>query len=235
MKNRYILFTVLIAVLFYHNQIQAQETLTEKTANQSTYAPTTGFRGEFLGSIIYPGLKLGVERPYKYTQIDKFRKNKIKTLYKERYLSYSLGMYYHNNYHTNIFSQTEWLARRQKSKGFYYESSLGLGLSRTFVDGRTFSVSDDGEVEKIPMSGNWYALASLGGGIGYNAYLTKQKPYSVYLKFHFLFMFPYNAFITPRPTLGLGFNYNFSGIWDATPKFKYKEKQSKKFRKSQNQ
>lgn len=189
-KKKPTLCAVLVSILFYHNQMQAQEALTESPAMQATYAPSTGFRAEYLGAIISPGFKLGVERPFKYTQIDKFQKNKTKTLYKERYCSYSLGMYHRNNYHTNIFSQAELIARRQKSKGLYYESSLGLGLSRTFVDGATFSVSDDGEVEKIPLSGNWYTLASLGGGIGYNASLTKQKPYSVYLKYHFLFMFP---------------------------------------------
>lgn len=224
MKNRLLLFTFLATVLFYPHHIQAQKGLFERTANHSSYVPKTGLRGELLGSIIYPGFKIGVEKPYKYTKIDNVRRNRIKTLYKERYLSYSLGMYHQNNYHTNIFSQAERIARRQKGKGFYYETSFGLGVSRTFVNGSSFTVSEDGGVERKPWSGNWYALASLGGGIGYNAFLARQKPYSVYLKIHSLLMFPYNTFVLPRPTVGIGVNYNLSGFWDANPKFKYKKK-----------
>lgn len=234
MKNRLTLIAILISALFYYKQAQSQELLIEKKVNQPAYAPATGLRGGFLGSAIHPGFKIGVERPYKNTQIEKFSMRRTKTVYKERYLSYSLGMYHHKNYHTNFFSQAEWIARRQKSNDFYYESSLGLGLSRTFVNGAAYTVSDEGYIEKVPLSGNWYALATIGVGIGYNANLTKKKPYSVYLKHQWLLIFPYNAFVTLRPTIEFGINYNLSGFWDATPKFKYKEQQSRKFSNSQN-
>lgn len=232
MKIRLALIIIVITILFYHKQAQSQEILTGRNAYQLNYTPATGIGGGFLGSIIHPGFKIGIERPYRYTQIEKFRMRRTKTVYDERYLSYSLGMYHHQNYHSNFFSQVDWIARRQKSRGFYYDSSLGLGLSRTFVDGAAYLVSDEGEIEKVPLSGNWYALASVGGRIGYNANLTKQKPYSVYLKHQWLLIFPYNAFVTLKPTIEFGFNYNLWGFWDATPQFRYKKKLSRKLRQS---
>jgi hypothetical protein len=235
MINSILSIKVLLVILLFQNQIHAQEFSSSATTeagftedysfeNSSIYIPKNGLRVELLGSLIFPGFKIGVEKPFSYTQIEKFRRNKIKRLYKERYLSYSMGMYYQNNYHTNVFPQVELIARRQKSKGFYYERSLGLGFSRTFVNSPTFSISDDGKIEEQSLSGNWYGLASIGGGIGYNAYLKNQRPYSIYLKLHLMVMYPYNTFITPRPTIGIGYNYNFSGLGEASPRLKYKVK-----------
>lgn len=224
MKKILRIITIIVSILFYHNQAQSQVLSTKSKESELTYAPTTGVRGAFLGAVSYPGFKIGVERPYKFTRVDKQKTKKTKTLYKERYLSYSLGMYHHNDYHTNLFTQAEWIGRRQKSKGFYLESSWGLGINRTFVDGASYTVSEDGEVDKVPLSGNWSALASLGGAIGYNANLTKQKSYALYLKHNWLLIFPYNTFVTLRPTVEFGINYNFSGFWQAEPKFKSKEK-----------
>gem|GEM_PF-3881323 len=66
-------------------------------------------------------------------------------------------------------------------------------------------------------------------GIGYKG---KQRPYSVYVKHQWLFIFPFNAFVTPRPTLALGVNYPISNFWET--RYTYKEKQSRRFRKSKN-
>jgi hypothetical protein len=211
-----------LSVLFINEVAKGQE---------AGYSPQTGIRGAYMGSIVYPGFKVGVERPYKFTQRDKLTSKKIKTYYKERYLSYSLGMYTQARYHTNFLLQAEWIKRRQKSKGFYYEGSLGTGFSRTFVAGQSFEVLENGDIKKVSLSGNCYAQFNLGGSVGYNFNLKQQKPFSVYLKHHWHFLFPYNAFITPRPTLELGCNYNLSGFWQANPKYKFKEKQSRKYKK----
>lgn len=201
---------------------------------ESKYMPTTGIRVALLGTIIYPGFIVGVERPYLYTQKTKAKTNNTKVIYKERYLSHSLGMYHHPDFHTNYFLQTEWVARRQKNKGFYYESSFGIGFSRTFVDAVTFTVLENGEVINEPFSGNWYGLASIGGSIGYNANLKKGKPYSLYLKNQLLVFFPHNSLFNLRPTLELGVNYNFSGFWQSNPKYRQKATQNTQMKKTRN-
>lgn len=213
--------------------IQAQDLSGGGLPGEQKYSPTTGIRAAYVGAILFPGVKAGVERPYTYTQIDRVKPQKTKTFYRERYLSYSLGMYHHPTFHSHYFLQTEWIARRQKSNGFYREGGLGLGLSRTFVDGAAFSVSDNGEVVKEPMSGNWYGLATVSGGFGYNARMKSGKPYSVYLKNQLLFFFPHNSLVNLRPTIEIGFNYHVSGsgFWGAAPRYQAKVKQRSKSRK----
>jgi hypothetical protein len=213
---------------------QAQDNASERQQEIPRYTPTTGIRVALLGALIYPGFEVGVERPYQYTQIDKVKPGKTATFYKERYLSYSLGMYHHPDFHTNYFLQTEWLARRQKSKGFFYESAFGVGLSRTFVDGATFSVSDNGEVANEPFSGNWYGLASIGISIGYNANIRQGKPYSIYLKNRMIVLFPHNSLFNLRPTVELGFIYNLSGFLQSKPKYVSEVRQRSKTKEAQH-
>lgn len=196
------------------------------------YAPQTGIRLGFYGFINYPGFSLGVERPYKYTRLYKLKPGKKKVVYKERYLNYTFAMYHRSTYHTNYMLQAEWLIRRQSSRHFYYESSFGLGLSRTFVDGAAYTVSDNGEVEKTPLSGNWYGLASLGISLGYNTNVKDPKNYAVYLKHQWLLFFPYNGIVSPRPVIELCFRYNLGGFWEASPVYKQKEKQSRKYKET---
>jgi hypothetical protein len=190
----------------------------------SAYSPATGIKGSYLGSIIHPGFKLSLERPYQFTKVDQIGRSKTRESYKERYFAYSLGMYHHQHYHTNFFLQTEWIGRHQKGNGFFYESSAGIGISRTFVDGPAYLVTEEGEVYKVLLSGNWYGLVSVGASIGYNAELSNQIPVSIFMKHQWLVLGPYNGFITPRPTLEMGLTVRSSSIWGSSPNFKYKQR-----------
>jgi hypothetical protein len=48
--------------------------------------PSTGFKASYMGSVIYPGFKLGVERPLKVIHLEKEKRKGQKVLRKERYL-----------------------------------------------------------------------------------------------------------------------------------------------------
>lgn len=197
-------------------------------AQESGYTPSTRIRYAYMGSIIYPGFSLGVERPYKVIQVNKIKSEQNKTFYKERYYSYSFEMYYHQNYHTNLFIQVEKVARRQYCNGFFLQNNFGIGLSRTFLDGVTYKVSDDGKVSKVTMAGNFYGLLSMGGSIGYNFDLKKNKQFSVFFKPNLILMMPYNRFILPRITVELGVSYYIKNFWVVNPQRIYQEKTKKK-------
>lgn len=228
----FILFTLFLTIVLQANSQSAEKISSEE---HPEYIPSTSLVGTLLGSAIHPGISLGIQKPYRYTQFDKHKLKKTKTFYKERYLAYTLSMYHHNNYHTNYFFKTERISRRQKVNGFYFESSQGLGLSRTFVDGPAFTASKSGNIEKATLSGNWYGLACFGYAIGYNANIANQKPYLIFLKNNWLFMFPYNSFVIPRPTLELGVNYNLSRFCKSEPTFRKKTKQSRQLIKTGKQ
>jgi hypothetical protein len=197
-------------------------------AQENEYTPSTRIRSAYMGSIIYPGFKLGVERPYKVIQVNEVHPKRTKTIYKERLFSFNFGMYYHQTYHTNFLIQIEWVTRRQYSKGLFLQNNFGIGLSRTFLDRATYKVSDDGRVSKVPMAGNFYGLLSMGGSIGYNFNIKNNKRFSVFLKPDLILMTPYNRFILPRVTIELGVSYNIKNFWVANPQRIYKERGQKK-------
>ena len=79
MIKRILQITVLLVILLFQNQIQAQEfggyvTTEQATETASTeynsdekssiYIPKNGLRFEFLGSLIFPGFKIGLEKPF---------------------------------------------------------------------------------------------------------------------------------------------------------------------------
>jgi hypothetical protein len=209
-----------IIVLLYIPYVYSQ--------NEQQYFPSTGIRASYMGSVVYPGFKVGIERPYKLTQVDKIKKKGTKSLYKEHYFVYSFGMYHHPTFHDNFFLQAEWLMRRQRSKGMFYEFSPGLGLSRTFLDGPSFKIDESGKATKVPLAGNFYGFASLSSSIGYNFGMKSNIPLKVFLKPSVLVMFPYNKLVYPRPTVEIGAVYKLENFWKANPKYKHKVKDKTK-------
>ncbi len=222
------ILTLTLIALYNLSELSAQEI----APIEKKYTPTTVFNGGLIGSIIYPGFNLGIERPYKYTFIEKIKRKRTLSFYKERYLSLDYHFYYQPNYHVNNFISCSWKARKQKQHGWYFDTFIGLGLSRTFVDGVSLEVSENNENSRERFSGNWYSLASFGLGVGYNANMKFQKPFSINLKHRWILLFPYNSFILPRPIIELGCNYNLNSFWKASPAFNKKTKHGK-FIKSQ--
>lgn len=216
-------------IMRYVNLLCLLVLLTNKPYAQQTqtYLPKTAIKAAYMGSIIYPGFSVTLERPYKVTEIHKTRFKKPLTLYKERYYGFSMSLYHHSDFHTNLLLQSEWIARRQYSKGFFMEGSWGLGLSRTFNAAATYEVDDNGNVNKVPIAGKFYGLTSFNVALGYHIGIKENKPLSLYLKPGAIVMFPYSSFVLPRPTLQLGVIYQLNNFWKATPIRKTKEKVKK--------
>ena len=187
------------------------------------YQPLAGIKAQVLGSIIYPGLQLGYERPY---QVTKGMSGNATKYYKERYIAGHLGFYHHARFHTNLMLQGEWIARNQKTKGFFYEFNTGLGISRTFLAGPAYEVNEQGEVSKIPLAGNWFAMLSVGGAAGYNLRLNQKQDFTIFSRLRGLFFFPYNNVLYGRPSLELGLTYHlYAPKWNGRLKEKTKNRQ----------
>lgn len=181
--------------------------------------PQSTLRVAVLGSLIYPGFKVGVERPYRVIRPGSGGKYQ-----KERSLCASLGYYHHGTFHDNFFLLLERRKRLQWQSGWFAEFSPGLGLSRTFLGGATYTVSATGEVDKRAWAGHTYALVSAALGGGYRFATRQGKPVTVYSNISLLGMFPSNRFIYLRPTMELGLAWNISRLFPSAPTVKEKKK-----------
>jgi hypothetical protein len=176
----------------------------------------TSIKAAALGSVIYPGFKVGIERPYKVIQVEK--RNGRKIIAKERALTLNVGYYHHETFHDNLFLLSEWQFRRQKSRGWFREFAPGLGVSKTFLGGTTYTVDDKNNVSIKKAAGYTYGMFSLSSGFGYDFSVKKDKPFKLYIKTSLLFMAPYNSFVYLRPTVELGVNYKLNSFLKASPK-----------------
>jgi hypothetical protein len=160
------------------------------------------------GSLIYPGIRAGIEFPVTTIDLTISRKSKDpKFVMKDRFAAGNIGWYHHPDFHDNLYLTAEWRMRRTLRGGFFSEFSPGLGYSRTFLGGTTYEVNDNGDVKIERLAGYNYALITVGGGAGYNFSEKKGIPVSIYSRLNMLLMFPYNSTVYPRPAIELGVIY----------------------------
>jgi hypothetical protein len=165
----------------------------------------------FNSSLIYPGARLGVEYQIKTIEVTKIKKSgKKKYFDRERFISANLSWYHHPNFQDNFYLTAGWAMRRTQLNGFFTEFSPEIGLSRTFLGGTTYKVDNNGNVSIVKLAGYYYALVSLGGGVGYDFSKIKHRPFMLFYKFNLLSMYPYNSTIYLRPAMEIGMIYKLS-------------------------
>ena len=170
-------------------------------------------------SLIYPGARLGAEYSVKSFNVAKTKKSgKKKDFDKERFVSANLGWYHHPNFQDNMYLTGGWTMRRTHSKGFFTEFSPEIGLSRTFLGGTTYKVDNNGNVSVVKLAGYYYALLTVGGGVGYDYSKVKHKPFILFYKLNLLSMYPYNSTIYVRPAMEIGLIYKLRFIGNVKSK-----------------
>jgi hypothetical protein len=158
----------------------------------------------YLGSIVYPGLKVGVEFPVisKLTTVNKI--NKVKTKNKERFITANFGMYYHPRFHTNTWINAEWLMRKTRSNGWFTEWAPSMGYSRTFLPGYNYEVDNDGTISEKRFQGNNFIQLGISGGFGFDFSTKKWNNLKLYTKGTIMIFAPFNNVIYPRPSVEFG-------------------------------
>ncbi len=194
---------IFISALFCCIMCQAQNDSIDKSIDRHL-----NFKLSYNSSLIYPGVGTGTEFPLYHHYVKKIKKQgREKSFTKDRFIAGNLNWYHHPDFHDNIYVTAEWVMRRTSKKGFISEFSCGPGFSRTFLGGTTYRVDNIGNISVVRLAGYNYALLSVGGGLGYDYFVKKQLPFSVYVKMNVISMFPYNSTIYFRPVLELGIRY----------------------------
>jgi hypothetical protein len=167
-----------------------------------------GIKAAYMGSVTYPGFKVGVEIPTKIITKTKQKSWGTKTILKERSWTLNLGFYHHPDFHSNLYLLVERQFRRQYSKGFFMDFAPGVGYSRTFLGGATYALDADGNgVTKKSLVGYNYLMLSLAGSFGYDFSKTQHQPFKMYLKPSLFTISPYNSFVYIRTTYEIGVIY----------------------------
>jgi hypothetical protein len=152
----------------------------------------------FNGSILYPGLRCGLEFPIRQTDLKAILKNNAwKNVSKKRCVTLELGYYHHPSFHDNVFLFLGWQTRKQRPKGFFTEFASALGYSRTFLGAETYLVDNNtGNIGRVHQAGYNYAVLALGGGLDY----ALRHKSALYLRTSLLTMFPSINIIYPPTT-----------------------------------
>jgi hypothetical protein len=159
-------------------------------------------------SLIYPGIRAGVEFPVYSVSLKKnINSVNSKLIIKNRFISLNAGWYHQKDFHDNLYFTAEWTMRRVKENAFFTEFSAGLGYSRTYLGATTYEVDNTGGVDIIKSAGYKYAMIIAEGGLGYDFSNKKEVPISIFCMFDMMGMFPYNSTLYFRPAMELGIIY----------------------------
>jgi hypothetical protein len=211
-------------LLFIALATLAVQLLAQKDSSTYTYQPSTGLRTSYVAVGLLPGLKVGIERPYRVVRTDYIKPNRVRTVFKERYFVYNLAAYYQPRFHNHYMAHVDWQRNRQYPSGFFFESSLGFGVSRTLLFQDTYRQLEDDSFKKVPMAGDFYAMATIGWALGYNWGPLLHVPIKTYIRPGLMVFAPYNNFIYPRTTLDFTVVYKANRLWAAHPKLKVRVK-----------
>jgi hypothetical protein len=217
MKTK-ILYRRILFLLLFFIALQPAFSQTDSVAGKKYISSNILFA--YNSSIIYPGLKIGIEIPaYSVYMVKKENRTKAKSFSKDRYFSVISSWYHQPEFHDNLYVTAEWTMRRTNDAGLFTEFSSGPGYSRTFLGATTYGVDNNGKVNIIKSAGYNYAMIVAGGGLGYNFSKSKGIPLSVFYKLELITMFPYNSTLYFRPAMALGIIYkpgNFIQILSGT-------------------
>lgn len=183
---------------------------------QDKTALSTGIKLGYQSTLIYPGYRTGLERPFRVVEHTKnLRSGSVRHFTKTHYWLAETGYYHHRNFHDHFFLAGGWLYRRANSRRVFTEFSALLGYSRTFLGATTYIVeAATRQVRVRPKAGYHYAILSPGFGVGRQL----QRGWSVYWRGGFFLMHPSNNSVYLRPVLDAGVIYQPAVFWVAHPK-----------------
>jgi hypothetical protein len=166
-----------------------------------------------MGSFNFYGVKLGVDYPFKMTEMRGFKGTATgQRVMRELYISADAGLWHYDGVHENAFFLLEWTVRFINNRGFFAQiSPIGVGANYIL---KPFS-SKKAIQDTVPTIGKIYAAPSVSAGIGRDfAFQRNNKaiPMSIYLKGGVSTMLPFKTFGYIFPTAELSVAWRFRGI-----------------------
>jgi hypothetical protein len=157
------------------------------------------------------GLTGSIDLPVK-SITKKYRRGGNDFFQKDIYLEGLLGFYRYPFNYTGVIVLPSIGIRYFKKENFFTELSAGIGLLRTFYDGKVYQVEPNGSVKELPLFGRNYAITNVSYGLNWQLNKTKQKILAFRIKPSLWFQYPYNSFIKAHLSVEAGISYELCRI-----------------------
>ncbi len=166
-----------------------------------------------MGSPRFYGVKLGVDYPFKMTEMRGFKGTAMgQRVMRELYISADAGLWHYDGVHENASFSLEWTVRFINSSGFFAQvSPIGVGANYILKPFTPQKVIQD----SVPTIGKIYATPSVSVGIGRDFAFqrgNKAIPMVIYMKGGVSSMYPFKTYGYLFPTAELSLAWRFRGI-----------------------
>ena len=153
---------------------------------------------------VQPGISVSYLKSLSSKTKTKEKRKGTKTIVKTNYVSPQFNYFYHVQKEHNFSIGADLVRERHidRKAHWRFSPSVGLFYVRSFNIGPTYEVSDDGEVNKIPLAGQNYLAPSVALRIERN--IRIKKDIRILLQPRMLFLLPYDVGVLPSGDLNLG-------------------------------
>lgn len=159
------------------------------------------------------GASAGATIPFASVARKKLPDTHTITKQKDYFISGTIGFYrYPYNYTGTYFFPSLGVHVSKASVQTYHEFAAGLGLLRTFYDGKVYKIDVAGNVRELQLYGRFYAVANFSYALGWQFRKPKLAKWDIQLKPSLWLQFPYNSFIKPHIAAEAGIRYHFGDI-----------------------
>lgn len=157
------------------------------------------------------GLTAGVYYPFRSVVKKHISKDgRMVTRQKDRFWGLEAAGYRYPYNYTGILLMPTVGVRHYVNRSFFYELSLGIGVLRTFYDGKVYEVSASGGVEEKSLFGRFYTTTHLSSAFNFLLQKPGNKIVAVQVKPSIWFQYPFESFIKPQVSLEAGIIYEIN-------------------------
>jgi hypothetical protein len=176
---------IIIALLFITHNVCGQD--------NKTIPINISYFGE---TFVHPGIEIGYEN----------------TFFKKFNYTASIGTYFHQRNHTDLFLSGGLNWRHTFSFGYSPEFGIGLGYLHTWeAGGSTYTVDENGKVSKKTKWGHLHIMPSVKLGLlGWDLRKKTNIPLRINGDIVVFGQYPFNNYLLPHLAIKIGATYYFT-------------------------
>jgi hypothetical protein len=197
--------SILVIVTLVANACFAQDTASR--LSRPVFAQTS----LFYDSPQSYGLSAGIDWPYKSIIKTYVSANGSSTIrQKERFFGLQTSFYRYPYNSTGVLLVPTIGSRHYVNSKFFYETTLGIGVLRTFYDGKVYAVDASGTVTEKSLFGRFYATTHLASSFNFLLQKPGHKILALQVKPSLWFQYPFESLIKPHISLEAGIKYEIN-------------------------